>query len=115
MVSRRSAARGRGVVRIRCRGCMRQENSIASVSVQKSMKAMKEDENQRIVEGEVVVLTRTYYLEEVVSELQPMLTKESLMKRLPTSIPNAANHTLAQDLKMLGSVSVRENPWNQAF
>lgn len=60
------------------------------------------------MDRERTALTGTDYWKVMLSDSKPVLTKESLMRELPTSIPDAAHHTSAQSLKLLCDVSVGE-------
>lgn len=61
------------------------------------------------MEGEGAALTETDSLEAMPSASQPLLTQESLVAVLPTSIPKASRHVLAQVLDVLDDVHLSKN------
>lgn len=86
--------------------------SIASICAARSVKVMQGDEEWEDERKRGVASTDTDHLKSMSSESQPLLARESLVAKLPTTIPNLVYHAFSQGLELLGEVPGSENSLN---
>lgn len=79
------------------------------------MIVMKENGGRARVEGEEIVSIKNDDFEALPSVLQPVLTRESLSRELPTSSPNVAHPASSKSSNVDGNASVNENSWSDGF
>lgn len=87
----------------------------ASMFAGRLMPVMEDDGNRANVERKGMASTETDGLASMPSGSQPVPTQKPLVEELPTSIPIAVHHALAQRLEVLGDVSEGENARNDDF
>lgn len=91
------------------RGRVRTISLSTSTSVKLSMTVMQEVRNRANDEGKGIAATKTEDMEAKPSRSQPVLTQESLLRKLPTSIASLDHHALDEDFEAQDDELVGEN------